>query len=52
MLYTSEEFESDCLSIYKLRIREEITCTEGMMARQTIGKPHHIGLGNREDGAR
>lgn len=48
MLYTSEEITSGAPSTYKLRMREEMRRTEGMIARQSIGKPYRIGRGEVE----
>ena len=48
MLYTSEELKAGSPSIYKLRMREEMRRTEGMIARQSIGKPYRIGRGETE----
>ncbi len=48
MLYTSEEITSGSPSTYKLRMREEMRRTEGMIARQSIGKPYRIGRGETE----
>ena len=48
MLYTSEELKAGSPTIYKLRMREEMRRTEGMIARQSIGKPYRIGRGETE----
>ena len=48
MLYTSEELKTGSPSIYKLCMREEMRRTEGMIARQSIGKPCRIGRGETE----
>lgn len=48
MLYTSEEITSGSPSVYKLHMREEMRSTEGMIARQSIGKPYRIGRGETE----
>ena len=48
ILYTSEEIKTGSPSIYKLHMREEMRRTEGMIARQSIGKPCRIGRGETE----
>ena len=48
MLYISEDLKTGSTSIYKLRMREEMRRTEGMIARQSIGKPSRIGRGETE----
>lgn len=48
MLYTSDELKRGFPSIYKLRMRVEMSRTEDMIARQSIGKPDRIGRGKTE----
>lgn len=48
MLYTSEELTSGSPSIYKLHMRAEMRHTQGMIARQSLGKPYRIGRGETE----
>ena len=48
MFYTSEELKTGSPSIYKLCMREEMRRTEGMISRQSIGKPYRIGRGETE----
>ena len=48
ILYTSEELESGSPSIYKPHMREEMSCTQGMIARKSLGIPRRIGRGVTE----
>jgi len=48
MLYASKELKKGSPSIYTLCMREEIRCTQGMIARQSLGKPYRIGRGESE----
>jgi len=48
MTYTSERLKGGSPSIYKLHMREEMRRTEGMIVRQSIGKPYQIGRGETE----
>ena len=44
----SEELEGGSPSVYKLQMKEKMIHTEGMSARQILGKPNRIGLGETE----
>ena len=48
MLYASEELKKGSPSIYTLCMREVMRSTQGMITRQSLGKPYRIGRGESE----